>query len=67
MKKCPKCGSTSFVVTGVVEQDWRVDQNGDFVECLTECAAVLHYPNDDDLWDCLGCGYAASGREFNVE
>lgn len=66
MKKCPRCGGTRFDVTAHVTQDWVVDENGNFMRELDTCSAVLHMPDDDDLWECHECGYEASGREFNV-
>ena len=59
MKVCPKCGGTKFLVTAHVTQDWVVDENGNFLECIDECSEVTHHPGDDDLWHCVNCGYNA--------
>lgn len=65
MKKCPKCGATSFRVTAHVTQDWVVDENGDFIYCLDDRVEV-NFPDDDEVWDCNNCNYSDAGREFNV-
>lgn len=65
-KKCPKCGSTEFIVTAHVTQSWRVDANGDFLNSVTECDEVTHKPDDDDIWSCATCKFEAAGREFNI-
>ena len=66
MKRCPKCGGTRFDVTAHVAQDWMVDENGNFMRELDSCSAVLHTPDDDDIWECHECGHSAAGAEFNV-
>ena len=66
MKKCPKCGNDAFYVTAHVTQGWLVDENGDYLLTMKECEEVTHYPDDDDIWQCNSCWYAASGDEFNV-
>ena len=67
MKKCPKCGCNQFLVTAHVTQDWEVDGNADFIKAVNDCVDVTHKPDDEDLWECNNCGYAAAGKEFNVE
>ena len=64
MKICPKCGHDNFYVTAHVTQDWVVDGEGYFISSINDCVEVTHEPDDDDLWQCAGCGYEASGREF---
>ena len=66
MKRCPKCGCTKFLVTAHVTQDWYVDENGDFLEVVTECDQVVHQPDDEDIWICTACDFDAPGKEFNV-
>lgn len=65
MKKCPKCGNNTFLVTAHVAQDWRVDTDGAFLSVVNSCSQTTHQPNDDDLWTCERCGYEAAGSEFN--
>lgn len=66
MKRCPICGHSNFNVTAHVTQGWLVDEDGDFIECTTECEEVTHKPNDDDSWTCAKCGHDAVGKEFNI-
>lgn len=63
---CPKCGGTTFIATAHVTQDWRIDTNGDFQECVSECVEVTHEPDQEDILTCTNCGYDASGEEFIV-
>lgn len=65
-KKCPKCGSTKFLVTAHVTQDWIVGSDGEFLVAVNQCAEVTHRPNDDDIWTCANCGLDDAGRAFNV-
>lgn len=67
MKKCPICGGTTFRATAHVTQDWEVDENGNFQDCIDDCLEVTHFPDDDDIWDCANCGYSAAGAKFNVQ
>ena len=64
-KRCPKCGGTTFLVTAHVAQDWKVDGNEEFLECVDNCSEVTHRADDEDIWACTGCGYDAPGRAFN--
>ena len=65
-KRCPKCGADEFIVTAHVTQTWRVDADGNFLNCVSECEEVTHKPDDADLWNCTACGHSAAGRDFNV-
>lgn len=62
--RCPKCGNTTFMATAHVTQDWKLDENGQFLECVNNCIETTHYPNEDDVWDCEKCGYSDSGDAF---
>lgn len=66
IKICPKCGGKRFGVSAHVVQDWEVDENGEFVKVVEDCIEVAHFPDDEDIWDCLECGYSSSGDSFNV-
>ena len=48
-----------FSVTAHVTQLWEVDNDGDFVECVSDCVDVTHRPDKDDLWLCTICGAEA--------
>lgn len=67
MKKCPKCGCKEFYVTANVAQDWLVDSDGYYIKTIENCASVIHFPNDEDIWQCADCGYDAEGKEFEIE
>lgn len=66
MKKCPKCGNETFYVTAHIVQDWEVDSCGDYLKTVEDCVEVTHFPQDDDLWECTGCGYNDEGSKFNM-
>lgn len=56
---CPKCGGKIFITGAYVGQDWKVDEDGNCIEVTAECTQVLHYPNDDNVWECENCGAEA--------
>ena len=64
-KCCPKCGGVGFFVTAHVCQDWEVDEEGEYVKVMNECSQVTHFPDDEDIWECVNCGYSDAGKEFN--
>ena len=66
-KKCPKCGAEEFYVTAHVAQDWKVNGNGEFLDCVEDCVETTHYPNDTDIWECANCLYSDEGSAFNVD
>lgn len=57
IRVCKHCGSTRFVVTAHVTQDWIVDGNGNFEKCVNDCVEVTHSPDQDDVWSCAECGH----------
>jgi len=65
--RCPKCGGFHFGVTAHVTQDWKVDAQGNFAECTCDCVEVIHQPDNEDLWNCINCGFSAAGEEFLVD
>ena len=64
-KRCPKCGCERFFVTAHVTQDWEVDEYGHWISTIDDCVEVTHFPDEDDNWECVMCGYNASGKDFN--
>lgn len=64
---CPKCGHDTFNVTAHVTQDWEVDSEGCFIDCLNDAVDITHRPDDDDLWTCAKCGFEEAGSEFLVK
>ena len=66
IKVCPRCGNLAFSVTAHVAQDWVVNHNGDYIETINQCSQVTHEPDDDDVWQCMKCGYDGAGKEFVI-
>ena len=64
--RCPECGAESFIVTAHVTQDWKIDSEMNFLECVSECEEVTHHPDEDDIWQCAGCEYSGPGHTFQV-
>lgn len=55
---CPQCGNNTFITTAHVVQDWKVDENGNFIECI-ETTETTHPPDDGNIWTCAKCGAEA--------
>ena len=51
MKICPKCGGKRFIVTAHVAENWLVDEEGTFLEATQRGVDVVHYPDDNDVWE----------------
>lgn len=66
MKRCPKCGGKQFEVTQHVAQSVIVDGNGNFVRKVSSCDEITHFADDDDIWNCVKCGYSDTGSVFNI-
>lgn len=64
--RCPKCGAQKFSATAHVTQDWELDGDGDFAEELNGCVETTHRPDEEDIWDCMCCGFSAPGKEFRA-
>lgn len=46
-----------FSVTAHVTQQWKVCENGEFIETLDNCIEVTHGPNAHDfIFTCIDCG-----------
>lgn len=67
MKRCPRCQHDAFIATAHVTQDWLVDEEGEFLQCMNDCVETTHAPDDQDIWACSKCGYSGAGEEFNVK
>lgn len=52
---CPKCGNRTFSTPAHVMQDWKVDEDGEFIECLQDCMQVSFPPRDENIWNCTEC------------
>ena len=58
--KCPANPThDKFTVTVQVAQDWKVDENGNFLECVDECSQVYQHPTTDHYYECAICGAEA--------
>lgn len=53
---CPRCGGKEFFTTAHVAQEWKVDEEGNFLECTDGCIDVDADPDDDNIWICTKCG-----------
>ena len=50
----------TFVTVAHVAQDWLVDYEGHFLECLVGGEEVSHKPNPGNIWTCDTCGAEAA-------
>lgn len=64
--RCPKCGAQKFSATAHVTQEWELDGSGDFAKELKSCVETTHRPDEEDIWDCMCCGFSAPGKEFRT-
>lgn len=55
---CPNCGGTVFSTTAHVQELWKVDSVGNFIEPI-RCLQVTQTPSDDNVWACVTCGTTA--------
>lgn len=67
MKKCPKCGCEEFYVTAHVVEEWLVDADGHYIEATGPALEVVHYPDNEDIWVCVECGYDDAGSTFEIK
>ena len=59
---CPRCGRKEFFTTAHVVQEWKVDEDGNFLECTNGCIEVDADPDDDNIWICIKCGHEQCAR-----
>lgn len=48
-----------FYTVATVQQEWVVNEYGDFIESTNDCSDVVHRPDRDNEWICRDCGQAA--------
>lgn len=48
-----------FYATAHVVQEWKVDEEGNFLEVANDCLAVASQPDKDSTWTCAICGAEA--------
>lgn len=56
---CPNNCSANFITSAHVMQDWKVDPEGNFVECIDGAVETTHGPDDGNIWTCAECGETA--------
>ena len=49
----------TFYTTAHVVEEWKVDENGDFLDRI-EFLDVAAYPDRDNCWTCAECGAEAT-------
>jgi hypothetical protein len=52
--ECPKCMSDEFITTAVVQEDWLVDNKGNFLEDI-DYVQVVTPPDPQNIWVCAKC------------
>lgn len=61
---CPKNKEhDEFYTTAHVMQEWRVDNEGNFIEVVEDCLQTTYGPNKDNTWLCAICGSVAEVKE----
>lgn len=61
---CPNNTShKEFGTTAHVTQDWKVDEEGNFLESINDCLEVTRGPNVENTWTCYTCGAEAVVKE----
>ena len=61
---CPKNPKNhrTFITTAHVMQEWKVDENGNFLKVTCESLEVTSRPDIENLWHCATCGAEAKVR-----
>jgi ribosomal protein S27AE len=67
MRKCPNCGSKRFIVGVHVVQEWIVNEFELCDEVYNDFVDITHMADDQDIWQCVECGYHAIGEKFYIE
>ena len=45
----------TFLTTAHVMQEWKVDEQGEFIKATRECLEVTAYPDAGNIWVCASC------------
>jgi hypothetical protein len=57
---CPNdTNHKEFITVAHVMQDWKVDENGEWLETIDPSVQTSHNPNSDNIWTCAVCGVEA--------
>lgn len=55
--RCPKNENhKEFITVTHISQDWKVDEEGNFLEVVEDCCEVVHGPDSGNIWTCDICG-----------
>jgi len=61
---CPNSEKhTRFITTAKVVQEWEVDQEGNFLSCISPSMEAIEGPNPERTWNCSECGAFAEVSE----
>ena len=62
--RCPKSRDhLRFVTTAHVQEEWVVDQHGNWIE-TRETLDTVHGPDAGNIWTCAWCGARAEVRDY---
>lgn len=56
---CPNGCAATFTTCAHVMQDWCVDAEGNFIECVDDAVETTHGPDNGNIWTCDECGETA--------
>lgn len=56
---CPNGCASLLATVATVQQDWKVDAEGSFVDVMTDAVQTVHEPDNGNTWTCLNCGAEA--------
>jgi hypothetical protein len=48
-----------FITTAHVMQDWKVDDEGNWIETIDASVQTSHKPDPDNIWTCSVCNKEA--------
>lgn len=49
---CPNGCKDGFFTTAHIMQEWKVDEEGNFIELEQDCLEVTSSPQDENIWTC---------------
>jgi hypothetical protein len=57
---CPNdTNHKEFITVAHIMQDWKVDENGEWLEKIDPSVQTSYNPNSDNIWTCAACGVEA--------
>jgi hypothetical protein len=58
--RCPNSPDhKEFITVAHVAEDWKVDEEGNFLEAVEGGGSITHKPDPDNIWTCYECGAEA--------